>query len=207
MLVIFQKKLTDLNINNEYVLFEGGHTTCTTLPELDCYRFTTNLKIFSGKFSEAGIFAPDVRTKISGIATIELTGNAVMSINNKRLVGIETNPPTITNTAITFRILDAARLEIGNETALGGGLQVGNAFGKANLLFNPSLLTNTVACTIEIDGPLATLEIGRQGYLGFGVGIDGNQTLLPNFWGMSSLTNLVSVNLDFKQGRFQHNQN
>ena len=201
-----QDKLISLNINNQYLLFDGGHISCISLAELECYRFTTNLKLFSGKFSEAGIFAPDVRTKITGNQVIELTGNAVMSINNKRLVGIETNPALgVTDTNITFRILDSARLEIGNATTIGGALQVGNAFGKANLQFNPSLLNNTVSCTFELNGPEATLQIGRQGYLGCAVGIDGNQTIFPNFWGVSSLANVVAVNFNLIQGSFIHN--
>lgn len=203
----FQDKLISLNINNEYLLFEGGHTTCTTIQELNCYRFTTNLKIFSGKFSEAGIFAPDVRVTIVGNQTIELTDSAVMSINNKKLVGVETAPALgVTETNVTFLITDNARLEIGNASTIGGALQVGNAFGKANLLFDPSLLTNTISCTFELNGPGATLQIGRQGYLGCGVGIDGNQTALPNFWGVSSLANVASVNFNFLAGNFLHNQ-
>jgi hypothetical protein len=203
----FSQKLTGLDINNEYILFNGGHVDCTTIDEISCYRFTTNLKIFSGKFSEAGIFAPDVRTKITGVMTIELTDNAVFSINNKRLVGIETlDLDTPQNTAITFRILDSARLEIGNEVTLGGALQVGNAFGKANLLFKPVRNLDTISCTFEIDGPHATLEIGRQGFLGFGIGVDGIQTLVPNYWGCSSLTNVTNVTFNFIRGRFMHSQ-
>ena len=203
----FQDLLISKNINLEYLLYDGGHTSCTTLPELDCYRFTTNLKIFSGKFSEGGVFAPDVRTKIAGTATIEITGNSVFSINAPALVGIETDPANgITNTNITFHITNNGHLEIGNSTTLGGALQVGNAFGKANLLFDPSLVTNTITCSFVLDGPGATLQIGRQGFLGTGVGIDGKMTAVPNFWGVSTLTNVVEVNFNFNQGSFLHNQ-
>ncbi len=203
----FSDALTNLNINNQYLLFEGGHTTCTSIQELNCYRFSTNLKLFSAKFSEGGIFVPDVLTKIVGNATIELTGNAVMSINNKKVVGIETAPDQgITHTNITFNIRDSARLEIGNANTLGGGLQIGNTFGKSNLLFDPSLLKNTISCTFELNGPQATLQIGRQGFLGCGVGLNGNRTFLPNFWGVSSLANVASVNFKLIQGSFLHNQ-
>ncbi len=203
----FQDKLISLNVNNEYLLFEGGHTTCTAINELNCYRFSTNLLVFSGKFSEAGIFAPDVRTVLAGNMVIELTDNSVMSINNKKLVGVETIPDRgITETNITFSIQDSASLEIGNATTLGGGLQIGNALGKANLLFNPSLLSNKVSCSFELNGPGATLQIGRQGFLGCGVGLNGNQTALPNFWGVSSLANTVAVNFNLIQGTFLHNQ-
>ncbi len=203
----FSDQLTSLNLNNQYLLFEGGHTTCTTIVELNCYRFSTNLKLMSAKFSEGGIFAPDVRVTLVGDQTIELAGNAVFSINNKNLVGIETAPDLgVTETNITFSIQDFARLEIGNASTIGGGLQIGNAFGKANLLFNPALLTNKISCSFELNGPGATLQIGRQGFLGSGVGLVGNQTTLPNFWGVSSLANVVSTTFTFKQGTFLHNQ-
>ncbi len=203
----FSDKLAVFDVNNEYLLFDGGHASCTTISQLECYRFTTNLKLFSGKFSEAGIFAPDVRRTIVGDMVIELTDNSVMSIVNKALVGVETDPDNgIDETNVTFKILDNARLEIGNQETIGGGLQVGNAFGKANLLNDPSRADNVINITFELDGPGATLEIGRQGYLGFGVGIDGNQTTLPNFWGLSSLTNVTSVTLNLKQGQLLHNQ-
>ena len=203
----FQDKLIGINVNNEYLLFDGGHTTCTTQAEIDCYRFSTNLQIFSGKFSEAGIFAPDVRTVLSGNMVIELTDNSVMSINNKKLVGIETVPSMgVTQTNITFSIQDSATLEIGNASTIGGGLQIGNALGKANLLYNPALLTNTVSCTFELNGPGATFQIGRQGFLGCGVGLNGNQTAVPNFWGVSSLANTTAVTFNFIQGSFLHNQ-
>ena len=203
----FQNKLISANVNLEYLLFQGGHTDCTTILDLDCYRFTTNLKIFSGKFSEGGIFAPDILTAIVGNQVIELTDSSVMSINNKRLVGIETAPQLgITETNITFSIQDSARLEIGNATTLGGALQVGNAFGFSNLIFDPSLLTNTVACTFELNGPNATLQIGQQGFLGIGVGVNGMQTAVPNYWGVTNLASVTNVNFNFMQGTFLHNQ-
>ena len=80
----------------------------------------------------------------------------MMSINNKRLVGVETDPdnPTdpVTSTNVTIRVLDNARFEIGTPTIIGGGFQVGNAYGKANLLFEPSRATNSITFTLEIDG-------------------------------------------------------
>ncbi|MBA3751226.1 hypothetical protein H0X06_00275 [Candidatus Dependentiae bacterium] len=203
----FSLKLSELNIKNEYVLYEGGHTSCTTSPEIECYRFRTNLQTFSAKFSENGLFADDIRTKITGTMNIILDGNSVMSINDKKLVGIETDPANgITKTDITITLRDSARLEIGNSSTIGGALQVGNPFGKANFIFDPSLLTHRVSFTLTIDGPQATAQIGAQGYLGFGVGIDGNRTSVPNYWGVSTLTNVESINLNFTQGNFIHNQ-
>ena len=203
----FSDKLNSLDVNNEYLLFDGGHISCLSLAEIECYRFTTNLKLFSGKFSEAGIFAPDVRMTIVGDMEIILSGSAVMSIVDRALVGVETDHDAgITSTDVTLRIIDSARLEIGTKQTLGGGFQVGNAFSKANILNDPTRADDTISFTLEINGPRASVQIGKQGYLGFGVGIDGNQTDVPNFWGVSSLTNVTNVVLNFLQGTFLHNQ-
>lgn len=202
----FSLKLSDLNIKNEYVLFMGGHVSCTTSLELNCYRFRTNLQTFSAKFSENGVFADDVRTKITGTMTIPIQDNAVFAIDNKSIVGIETELQGTPLTDITFEISDAGRLEIGTGTTLGGALQVGSPFGKANYVENPLLANHRVNFTLTINGPQATAQIGRQGFLGLGVGIDGNRTDVPNYWGTSSLTNLASVKLNFFQGNFIHNQ-
>ena len=199
-------KLVSQDRKHEYLLYKGGHTSCD-LSEFNCYRYITDLKLFSGKFSEAGIFAPDVRTVISGTIDMEFTGQTVLQIDSKALVGIETDHAGgITQTDVTWRFHDAARLEIGTQATLGGGLQVGNDFDKANLLFDPTRVTDTINFTLEIDGPDAIVQIGKQGLLGFGVGIDGNQTEVANFWGLSSLTNVESITLRFKEGRFIHNQ-
>ena len=203
----FQNKLISLNANVQYLLFQGGHTDCTTIDELSCYRFTTNLKLCSGKFSEAGIYTPDVIMALTGTETIELTGNSVMSINNKAIVGIETAPTMgITATNITLSLLDSARVEIGNQTTIGGGFQIGNTFSKANLINDPSLRTNTVSFTLNINGPGATFQIGRQGFFGIGVGLAGNRTPLPNFWGVNSLANVSTVTFNLQQGNLLHNQ-
>ena len=203
----FSDKLTSLDVSNEYILFDGGHDSCLTVQDIECNRFITNLKLISGKFSEAGVFAPDVRTTMVGDMEIILSGSSVMSILDKALVGIETDHDAgITATNITLRILDTARLEIGTEQIIGGGFQVGNAFSKANFLFDPTRAADSITFTLEINGPRATLQVGRQGYLGLGVGIDGNRTDVPNFWGLSSLTNVSSIVLNLTRGRLQHDQ-
>ncbi len=203
----FSSKLSSLNIKNEYILYEGGHVSCTTSPEIECYRFRTNLQTFSAKFSENGLFSDDIRTKLTGTMTVALKDNAIFSINDKKLFGVETNPAAgITVTDVTISLSDSAQFQIGTGTTIGGALQIGNHFGKANFIFDPTLLTHRVSFTLSINGPRATFQIGRQGFLGFGVGIDGNQTEVSNYWGVSSLTNVRSVNLNFAQGKFLHNQ-
>jgi hypothetical protein len=201
----FSDKLAGLDVNNEFLLFNGGHSSCTTTDELECYRFTTNLKLFSGKFSEAG--EEPSKMVITGVHTIDLLDSSSMRILDKGLVAIETaHEEGITTTEVTINIKDAARLEIGTQDIVGGGLQVGNSHGKANLLFDPSRVDDSIQFTLLVDGPEAVMQIGKRGYLGLGVGIDGNNTDVANYWGLSSLTNVDSVSLHFTQGRFEHNQ-
>lgn len=201
----FSDKLAGLDVNNEFLLFKGAHASCTTTDELFCYRFTTNLKLCSGKFSQAG--KEPSKMVISGVHTIDLLDNSSMTILDKALVAIETtHDDGVTATEVTINLKDSARLEIGTQATLGGGLQIGNPYGKANLLFDPSRVDDTIKFTLLVDGPEAVVQIGKQGYLGFGVGVDGNNTDVSNYWGLSSLTNVDSVTLDFQQGRFEHNQ-
>ncbi len=202
----FSAKLSSMDVNNEFLLFCGGHTSCTAPPMLYCYRFTTNLKLFSGKFSDAGM--PPAKTVITGDMTIELADSSVMSITDKALLAIETvDVFKVSSTSnVTFNITDSARLEIGTDDILGGGLQVGNAFGKANLIFDHARVDDSITCTLNINGPGAVLQIGKQGYLGFGIGVIGNNTDVANYWGLTSLTNVDSVVLSFNEGRFEHNQ-
>ena len=202
----FSAKLNSMDVNNEFLLFDGGHTSCTTLPEIKCYRFTTNLKLFSGKFSEAGM--EPAKMIITGDMTIDLADNSVMSITDKALLTIETTDvfgvPSTSN--VTINITDFARLEVGNDDVLGGGLQVGNRFGKANIVFDTTRSNDSITFTLNINGPGAVFQIGKQGYLGFGMGINGNNTDVANYWGITSLMNVDSVVLSFTQGRFEHNQ-
>lgn len=202
----FSDKFSSLDVNNEYLLYKGGHVSCTTIDELSCYRFTTNLKLFSGKFADAG--KPPNKTVITGTMTIELAGNAVMSITNKAVLAIETEDEKgiSSSSNVTLQLQDSARLEIGTDAQVGGGLQVGNSFGKANLLFDPARVDDSIRFTLAINGPQAVVQIGKQGFLGLGVGITGNATDVANYWGLSTLTNVDSVGLLFMQGRFEHNQ-
>ncbi len=201
----FSDKLTSFDVNHEYFLFNGGHTTFLSLPQIEFYRFTTTFKFFSGAFAAAGVYVPDVITTIVGTQTIELADSSVMSIADKALVGIETDD-TISTTAVTIRILDQARFEIGTKEVIGGALQVGNRFGKANLLFDPSRVNDTINFTLEVNGPQATFFVGKQGVLGFGLGVTGNQTDVPNFFGISTLTNVNNIVINLNQGRFDHSQ-
>ena len=201
----FANKLIDLAIEHEYVLYQGFHTTCLEAEE--CSRFETDLKLFSARYAAAGQYVDDVRVKLMGTGTITLAGNATLTINSGTFIGIETSSTGIvTNTDYTIEILDNARLLIGDDTVAGGALQIGNRFNKAILLNNPSLNTHTVQAKFIINGPGALFRVGKQGFLGFGVGIDGKAPEQPNFWGISSLTNVTNIACNFMQGSFVHKQ-
>lgn len=206
---VLSDKISGLGIDNEYILFNGGHITC--LIEAICSRHQTMFQKFSAKFSDAGAFADDVRNKIVGIGTIILAGNAQLLLNNDAQLGIETLPEAdITTTDITMVINDQARIKIGNdspqegETAR-GDLQVGNRFTKARIDGDPDLANHEVRWSLIIDGDDAALEIAQGGFFGFGVGIDGQNPAIPNQWGVTTLTNVKNLSIDIRNGQFIHN--
>jgi hypothetical protein len=128
-----------------------------------------------------------------------------MSIEDKAITGIETDPNNpITN--VTIRILDEARFELGNETTIGGAFQIGNRYGEANLLNNTKRINESINFTLVLDGPGAIFQIGKQGFYGSGVGITGNQVDVPNFFALSTLTNVQNVTINLIQGTFAHDQ-
>lgn len=196
----FSDSLVNNDLDHEYILYNGGHTTCLT--DFFCSRFLTNLELFSVLFAAGGTFADDIRTKMVGTGTLILEDDAKMSINQDALFGIETLPSlAITNTNITLDIYDNAQL-----TIPGGAFQVGNRFSKARIQGDPSLATNTIFFTLVLDGSGAAINIKEQGFFGFGVGIDGKIPSIPNQWGISGLTNVVSINMQALNGTFTHSQ-
>lgn len=193
------------NIDHEYILYNGGHTTCLTTE--DCSRHFTMFKMFSAKFAENNVCADTVRTKLVGVATITLEDNATMEINSGTILGIETSPASaITATNITINVQDSAQINIGSNTTAGGALQVGNNFSKAQTENDATLNTHTVACQIVINGTNAHLEVGQQGFLGLGVGIVGKNPSSPDNWSVNALTNVTNISLDIQNGAFVHNK-
>jgi Putative esterase len=202
---VISDKLSSNSIDHLYVLYMGDHTTC--LESELCSRHQTMFQMMSNQFARAGIFADDVRTRFVGTGSIIIGGNSLMSIDDKALVGIETAPDlSITNTNIAFIIQDNATLQLGTTSTNGGVLQFGNRFTKALLQGNPSLESDTITASITINGPGATLEVGQQGILGVGSGVDGNHASEINFTSITSLTNLDSFDLNLVQGNLILNQ-
>ncbi|HEV2916357.1 MAG TPA: alpha/beta hydrolase-fold protein [Candidatus Babeliales bacterium] len=191
-------------IDHEYILFEGGHIDC--LEEETCSRHRTMFQLFSAKFSEAGHFPDDIRVKLIGVGTI-VVQNGTWNINKGTFVGIETSPSLhVTNTNISIEIGNNGAVNIGDYTTAGGGLQIGNNFGKAILQGDPALINDTISGSITIDGTNALLQVGKQGFLGIGMGINGQAPTIPNFWSVSRLTNLINAQIIINKGTWIMNQ-
>jgi enterochelin esterase-like enzyme len=202
---ILSEKFANNQINHEYILYMGGHTTCLT--SIFCSRHSAMFQYFSAKFAEAGTCPDTVRARLIGKGTVIIENDAQMIINKNAWVSIETAPDlTVTETDIAIELKDRAQVLIGTDTTPGGSLQIGNSFSKALIFGNPSLGNNTIRGSITINGPEALLNVGTQGFLGLGAGADGKAPDIPNKWGISSLTNVTNLLLDVNQGVFQHNQ-
>jgi len=208
---IFSDKLIANTVDHEFILYGGGHVTCLTTQS--CSRHATMFKFFSGKFAESGNFSDDIRSKIIGIGTIILENGATMSIDEGTILGIETSPDLgIDTTNIEIIIKDQSQLLIGNDTTPGGALQIGNRFGKASLINNntdgtpTTLVDHEVSGKITLNGNEARLEIGKKGFLGLGAGVVGQDSDIPNFWAISSLTNVKNLTIAIQSGTFIHNQ-
>lgn len=202
---LLSEKLATNQIDHEYILFKGGHTTCLT--SIFCARHSAMFEYFSAKFAEAGICANKVRTKLIGTGTVILEDDVRMIIDKGSWLGIETSPElNVTETDIAIELNDRAQLLIGTEDTLGGALQIGNQFSKARIFGDPGLNDHVIRCAITLCGPKALFNIGQQGFFGIGAGAGGKSPNLANRWSMSSLTNLKDVKLTIKKGIFQHNQ-
>lgn len=202
---LLSEKLANLQIDHEYVLFDGGHITC--LVDANCSRHQTIFQMLSATFSENGQDPNILRTKIAGTGTIIIEQNAIMEINNGTMVGFETLPDNgITITNITLQLNDNGKVLIGTDIERGGALQVGNLFSKAKIFGKPSLTTNKVSTHLIIDGHDAQFQIGKQGFFGLGVGLIGQFPEVPNDWGMSTLQNADQITIDIRRGVFEHNQ-
>ena len=167
-----------------------------------CYRFTTNLKLFSGKFAEAGNYAPDIQARITGTGTIEFFDTASLIVEN--IVGIETEKTAGAHSSIKLALYDNSQATIGGKKP--GALQVGNLFGKAQLVNTPGLMDNKIDFSLLLNGKNAAFIIDTKGFFGCAVGVNGNQTDFSNYWALSTLANTNSINFDFKRGTFVHDQ-
>jgi S-formylglutathione hydrolase FrmB len=201
---VLSDKYVANNLDHEHILYKGGHIAC--LETARCSRFRTMCQIFSAKFAEAGIFPDDIRVKIVGTGSI-IVENGTWSIGQGTMVGIETSPELgVTVTDIAIAVQDNGLLQIGDHTTPGGGLQIGSRFNKALLTNNPALLDDTVAFSLTLDGDNAQVILGVQGFLGLGMGIDGQTPAIPNYWGIRALTNVQNIVINLNKGVFDTNQ-
>ncbi len=200
----FSNKLIDNLIDHEYLLVQGGHTTCLT--DQECSRFLTNLQRISASLAAGGLYADDIRAKVQGIMAITLADNAQLVVPQGTILGIETSNENnnVTVTDITLTLNDNAQVIIGTDTVPGGALQIGDRTTKARINGMSSLATHTINFTLNLNGPGTLVEVGSQGFLGFGVGVDGQMPAQPNFWGVSSLINVKNIVINGVQGTLKH---
>jgi hypothetical protein len=200
----FSDKLSANLMDHEYLLVQGTHVACLTDPE--CSRFLTNLQRISASFAAAGLYADTIRAKVQGVQNITLAGNAQLNIPQGAILGIETSNSnnSVTNTDVTLTLQDNAQVVIGTDTTAGGALQIGDRTTKARLIGMPSLGQHSINFTLNINGPGAQIQVGKEGFLGFGVGIDGQHPTQPNFWGVSTLANVENVIILGMLGTLKH---
>ncbi len=200
----FSQQLSANLLDHEYVLTDGGHITC--LAQWDCSRYLTNLQRISASFASGGDYADEIRAKLQGVMDITLSGNAQVNIAHGAILGIETSnmDDSVTNTDVTLTLQDNAHLIIGTDTISGGALQVGDRTTKARLQGMPSLGQHAINFSLILDGPGVLVQVGKEGFLGFGVGVDGQKPSQPNFWGVSSLVNVKSININGVRGTLKH---
>lgn len=218
---MFSDQLMSYVIDNEYILYSGGHNTCIFTP--GCSRNTTAFKMCSAQFAAAGTNAQDISCKLMGNLHITLANDAQIALYNGTILSVQTSrtiPDTInpvSNTNVTFELQDNAAIHIGTATRQGGALQIGDPLTKAQLQeYNTGpanqYASHEVAATIYLHGAGTLLEIGRQGFLGIGIGVTGKSNSylthspqVANFWSVSSLANLTNMTFNFAQGTFRHN--
>lgn len=201
----FSDKLIDYLLDHEYILIEGSHTTCLS-DNLECSRFLTNFQRISASFAAAGRYADDIRAKLQGVMDITLAGNSQLTIAQGAILGVETSNSnnSVVNTQVALTVQDAAQVIIGTDTTPGGALQIGDRTTKARIDDMPSLADHTITFSLILNGAAAQVQVGKEGFLGFGVGIDGQAPAQPNFWGVSTLVNVQKVFIQGLQGTLKH---
>lgn len=214
-------RLMTYTIDNEYILYSGEHTSFIFDP--CCARNTTAFKMCSGQFSAAGTNSENISSKLMGTLTINLCDESQLNVCNGSILSVQTSRtiPSITNpvssTNVTFDVQDQAAIHIGTATIPGGALQIGDPFTKAQLQeYNTgpssSFTNHTVEGAFYLHGSQALLEIGKEGFLGIGIGVTGRSNAaiayaptIANYWAVSSLANLNNILFNLDEGTFSHN--
>lgn len=143
------------------------------------------------------------RVKIMGTGEIIFSNNASFEIPRDAYVGIETSLDCFAETNILMRFSDSGSMHVGTDNWFGGTFQIGNTTDQ---------LDDIVSFTLEINGPGAIVEIGKQGFFGVATGIIykqatdkfGNLTTADS-WRLGALYNVHDVRAHVFEGTFKHN--
>lgn len=147
------------------------------------------------------------RVRIIGEGTIEFKDNAFADIPFGAFVGVETlseGECEITNTDITLNLLDNAEFRVGFlDVEEGGVFQIGNIED-----FGPE---HSVSFTLTLNGNNADFIIGRQGFVGLGVGLVGylffGEDFTPNTWLVDTTFNVENtITFNWNDGQFKHDR-
>ncbi|MDQ5940474.1 MAG: hypothetical protein QG632_200 [Candidatus Dependentiae bacterium] len=181
-----------------------------------------------------------IRTKILGVGKISFSDNASAKLMRSALVSVEADYNS-NITDVTVELNNQSSWYIGDTNTTGGGLQIGNIinggsdnlgnaanypnntnnplYGDSETPFIPNPTAINFTLTLNDGGTL--FNIGREGFLGFGVGTvnkDGNiNGTLPNAttdpdaddnqfyaWNVQSLFNVGNITLNLLNGTFSH---
>lgn len=182
------------------VILGGGILEFTDNAKLIAEPYVTAFEVFN---PGSDVTATDERrAKILGTGQIVFSDQASFEIPRDAYVGIETDIECFPETNIMLKFVDSGSMHIGTDDGFGGSFQVGNTENR---------LDDVVSFTLEIDGPGALVEIGKQGFFGIATGIVykqstdefGNLTTADS-WRIGALYNVNSVIANVKQGVFKH---
>ncbi len=136
------------------------------------------------------------KIRILGCGQIWINKNARMRINNGAIVAVEADEKT-PNTNITVSLQRESLLGIGDDLNPGGTLQIGNPV---------NIPGTNIDFTLRLNGEGAQVIIGREGFLGFGVGTVDRDSSKVNNWTLSPLFNVRDVVIRNISGVISHNR-
>lgn len=146
----------------------------------------------------------DWRVKFNGTFDLILQENSFMQIHRGTILSIENGgnaigggTPLQLTTDITFKLEDAANIQLGTLSDYGGGLEVGNSTDMGG---------GSVAFTLELAGTEASFEMDSQAFAGWGVGLVNKPETAPNTWLVQPKYNVTAITFNMTEGTFRHNQ-
>jgi hypothetical protein len=174
------------------------------------------------------------RTKILGKGQIWGNKHAIIEVNGRAFVGVQSDSTTPA-TDVTISLQRSAGMYIGDSNVAGGAFEVGNTAAVTN---------GSVSFTLTLNGPDAVFHIDREGYLGLGAGVINkfsnpnggaarsnnpeatsgavtvsSETGYPVFhpddtlgtdesgqkaWAVYALKNVNTININMQNGAFEH---